>query len=154
MEVISLDRKRREPADRRQAFRVRTIRHIAKRWEKNAGQGIYGGEVCQVCGEFGTFMGLWGAVASHRHGPFTGGVRHRHDDQEVAEVKRHCSRLCEVCRARVRRGPESRCARWWLCPTCRETVAREAPERKASDLLHRLSRWRYWRMYSRPTPRW
>ena len=154
MEVMSLEGKRKEPPDRRQAFRVRTIRRIANRWEENTGQGIYGGEACQVCGEFGTFMGLWGAVASHRHGFFTGGVRHRHDDWHIDEVKRRRSRLCEVCRARVRRGPEAQCGRSWLCPTCHETIAREAPEREASDLLQRLCRWRYWRMYSRPTPRW
>jgi hypothetical protein len=145
---------RSDPAGNRQAFRERTIRRIAQRWEEDATEGIYGSEVCQTCGEFGTFMGMWGAVASHRHGVFTGGVDHRHDDREIATAKRRRSRLCEVCRAAVKRDPEAWCRRWWLCPACQETIHREAPGREANDLLHRLSRWRYWRMYSRPTPKW
>jgi hypothetical protein len=67
---------------------------------------------------------------------------------------RRRARRCEVCRALVRRSPEARCGRWWLCKACRETIGREAPEREPEDLLRRLSRWRYWRIYARPTPEW
>ena len=85
----------------RQRFREQTIRRIDRRWgsDAEAESGIFGGVVCQACGEFGTFMGIAGAIGTHQSGPFVHpGCRARE-----AQVRKRQTRFCEICRQVVDR---------------------------------------------------
>ena len=137
----------------RQGFREQTIRRIDRRWESDAGaeSGIFGGVVCQACGEFGTFMGMAGAIGSHRSGPFI----HRGCRSLETDVRERRQRYCEVCRQIVDREAEGQgFERQYLCRACLETIEVEAPGRDLRELLWRLGKWRYRRMDGRRTPNW
>jgi hypothetical protein len=143
----------RDRAGDRQGFREQTIRRIDRRWEPDAEaeSGIFGGVVCQACGEFGTFMGMAGAIGTHRSGPFI----HRDCRTREAQVRRRQTRFCEICRQVVdREAAGQRFERQHLCAACLHTIEAEAPGRDPRELLWRLGKWRYRRMYGRPTPKW
>ena len=105
--------------------------------------GIYGVEVCQYCGRFGTFTGHAGAAGSHFSGEFVS-MRHHHGDPvAMRELMRdRPRRYCEMCRARVER-PENGSLRQWLCDACARDLPSETDWRALSDALHTISRRRY-----------
>ena len=136
----------------RQGFREQTIRRIDRRWESDAGaeSGIFGGVVCQACGEFGTFMGMAGAIGTHQSGPFV----HRGCRTREAQVRKRQTLFCEICRQVVDREAGGQFERQHLCAACLHTIEAEAPGRHPRELLWRLGKWRYRRMCGRPTPKW
>ena len=150
---MSLDSGRDRAERRRQAFREQTIRRLLRRWEtgREGQPGVFGGVVCQVCGKFGTFMGVNAVIGLHRSGQFT----HPWCSQAVNELRSRPTLFCEICRVEVpREEPGRRVARWTLCAACRDSLRVEAPSGRPEEVLWRLTRWRYWRMYGRPTPKW
>ncbi len=58
--------------------------------------GIFGADVCQICGKIDTFWGLMGAMSSHHRGVFVGSS-HRHDEEDVTAALAAHVRYCEVC---------------------------------------------------------
>ncbi len=58
--------------------------------------GIFGAEICQVCGALDTYSGWAGAMAAHRHGIFVG-PHHEHPPEAVEQARREPCRFCEIC---------------------------------------------------------
>ena len=108
---------------------------LDRRDEHGFGSGIYGTEVCQVCGEFGTFTGWATAMGSHFSAEFVG-PGHGHGplaDSGLRELlAARDERFCEVCRQPVRRQDARRVGRYWLCATC--DPARISPRRGYVEL--------------------
>ena len=100
--------------------------------------GIYGAEVCQVCGEIGVYEGFFGALGSHREGEF---VCFHHSDEERAMLKGRDARFCEQCLMRVSRAEALRVGQHWLCRVCANDPAKR--DDGASHPLSGLSRRRY-----------
>lgn len=83
--------------------------------------GICGAEVCQVCGEVGTFSGWAGAMASH----WTDDkefvcLDHNHADQEGRRLllRETTRRFCEVCQEPVERYLAWRKGHCYVCDEC------------------------------------
>lgn len=94
--------------------------------------GIWGREVCQVCGELGDYVGHWPAVTSHMSGQFNCRA-HEHAGEELPP-KPWTTRHCEVCR-RVRAVEDMRqAAHRWICAGC------DLPGSSEEDLSERLQR--------------
>ncbi|MDQ3318921.1 MAG: hypothetical protein M3515_01465 [Actinomycetota bacterium] len=101
-------------------------------------RGIYGAEVCQLCGRQRTFHGWAGAMATHRYGRFSCSkcVRDLGED-EARRLLRGCTTgFCEGCR---KTGAAS-CGQQFLCDQCRAVALRQYPESEARDVLQGLSR--------------
>ena len=111
--------------------------------------GIYGCEVCQLCGQLGTFSGYASAVGGHHGGEFVS-LSHGHvvpaakgvyGSAEFARLRSLLSegerRFCEICRRALLRS-DACAARGgkWLCATCAAVPDRD-------EDLSRLSRRRY-----------
>jgi hypothetical protein len=116
--------------------RARLIQAVLDyRDEDGFASGIYGVEVCQLCGEIGTFQGWATAVGSHLAGEFVG-PGHRHPpatDSGLRELLAdRDARFCEVCRKAVRRQEARRVGRYWLCANC--DPARISPRRRYLEL--------------------
>jgi hypothetical protein len=81
--------------------------------------GIFGCEVCQLCGRLGMFSGYAGAMGTHLWGEFVP-FGHGSHDREEARKKLEASdrRFCEVCRTRVSRSNAYRAGSYWLCALC------------------------------------
>ena len=79
-----------------------------------AQRGIWGVEVCQLCGRPGEFSGWAGAVASHRAGQFVA-LAHRHGslDDVAARLAAGDVRWCEWCARPIAHQRERR-----LCSDC------------------------------------
>jgi hypothetical protein len=104
-------------------------------------RGIYGAEVCQVCGEIGVYEGFYGALGSHWGGQFVC-LRHHHSDEERAILKGRGERFCEQCLIRVSRTGALRLGHsWWLCRACANDPAWR--DDGAADPLRELSKRRY-----------
>lgn len=140
---------------RSHAYRVRLVRQLVHAWEEDAHVGIFGGGVCQVCGRFATFSGLYGAMAWHRGPELVSGLEHRHPETERRATAERSWRFCELCRRRVPvTGAAGGPPYGQLCYECMAIVNREASGRELSDVLHRLARWRYRRLRNRAWPEW
>ena len=117
------------------AERERLIEAILDhRDEDSFGSGIYGVEVCQLCGKTGTFSGWAAAMGSHFAGEFVP-FSHRHDRPDtgpqggdesagldaISRVRELLAerdeRYCEVCGQPVRKQEGKRDGHW-LCATC------------------------------------
>ena len=105
--------------------------------------GIYGYEVCQVCGDIGRFSGLYGAMSSHRKYPeptargksklrlrFVAG-RHHHQ----ASPEDHDDRFREVCRRPGRPEEMLTLGHHLLCGRCQEAFGRHASREHWSKML-------------------
>lgn len=101
--------------------------------------GIYGMEVCQLCGKLSTYSGWASAIGSHRHREFLCS-RHRKSPGAQRTLAATATRWCELCQARVTRSSAERVRSYWLCAEC-------APDVDAVDdrsrLLHDVGRRRY-----------
>ena len=122
--------------------RERVVRRVLSlRTPDGAGVGIWGAEVCQVCGELGTYHGWAGATASHRGGVF---VAPRHAHGLISSAERRVLidrgwRFCGICATRVTRVHALRSP---VCAACAETAElpqaplRELERRRYLDLVH------------------
>ena len=139
------------------AYRERVIRHIL-----GTNAGIYGAEVCQMCGEIRTFRHLWIAQFTHSGPDFlcTGCIRtFKPDPNEIGtsftvardafkELRKRRSRMCELCRSTIEDADRDRHAYGpsvpkWVCPPCSERVLSEHGSEWPHDLLRDLSRRRF-----------
>jgi ribosomal protein L37AE/L43A len=113
------------------AERERIIQAIVE-----SGSGIFGTEVCQICGQLGSYRGWADATGNHMSGEFVP-FAHGHvppDDtlpsgwaaygeaayahvRELLDARRE--RFCELCRRSLRRREDRRAGRYWLCDACR-----------------------------------
>ena len=103
--------------------------------------GIFGAEICQVCGKVGTFSGWAGAMGSrHYVGSAFVANGHGHDRQSSEAVLRgRPERFCSLCGTSTEPENARLVEHSWLCRTC----AGELPEDAAADLLGQLARRRY-----------
>jgi hypothetical protein len=124
--------------------------------------GIYGAEVCQLCGEVKTFSGWAAAMFLHvgnsgfscadccraeqrRIDPTSsdsvicsrafGNVRARLASQPI--------RYCQVCCAKVLAEPDNHVDRHWLCQDCRNVIDSTHPLVSPEDVLGNLVRVRH-----------
>src|SRR3954447_24961907 len=77
--------------------------------------GIYGAEVCQSCGEIGTFRGWASAVGSH----FGKGHQfiasdHQHSKETRSVLDAESRRFCEICSRAVTRETAKGVSYHWL----------------------------------------
>ena len=133
MEVVELSEGR-NAGQHRELDRHRDVLAyaLAKRGEYRNRVGIYGYEVCQVCGEIGRFSGLYGAMGSHRKYPeptAQGDTKprlrfvaasHCHDASPAERGKR----FCEVCRRPGRPEAMFSIGHHLLCGECQEAFGR------------------------------
>lgn len=115
--------------------------------------GIYGFEVCQRCGEIGSYSGFWGAIGSHggngirdrNHliapGAFISG---RHDHSESST--RRGDRFCEVCRDSVRIDQAEQVSHFVLCRGCSRALRVYAGDPTLQEMLRCFTRLR-WRFH-------
>lgn len=114
--------------------------------------GIHGFEVCQQCGEIGSYSGQWGAVGSHgtnglrkEDHPLPPGafiaVRHDHSGTPV----RRGHRFCEICRAGVLAKDAEKLFYVVLCPACSKAMSNHITKSERSSALRGFTRfrWRY-----------
>src|SRR5438034_5587393 len=106
MEVISVAQEPPRPGTKR--YRERLIRNILA-----TQAGIYGAEVCQVCGQVGTYFSLAGAYGTHYkfHGEFIG--KHGHTGSEANAAIKGPVRFCEVCLSRFGKAEGSKVSYHW-----------------------------------------
>ena len=144
----------------RDEYRERIISNIlSRRTRDGGGVGIYGAEVCQLCGEIDTFSG-W-AAAMGVHFPFNRGPSEfvcgecrrklipvgvyavgRRSDAVVRSLEARAHRYCESCATAVPRAPRFRAGRSrWVCDVCRERLTAGGAD--AADQLGELVRRRY-----------
>ena len=137
MEVFEVT-KRRSRRRGTKAYRERIIRHIL-----DVHAGIYGAEVCQVCGEIGTYRSLAGAYKRHYkfRAEFIG--RHGHSAAEVEKAMRGRHRFCEVCRTRFVPKTDNRVGYHRVRDTCLHEIGARDPNRPVLDAIRRLTRRRY-----------
>jgi hypothetical protein len=108
----------------------RLIDALAKDKRATSRCGIYGVEVCQLCGELATFRGWASAMGWHWCGEFVA-LQHGHvepdkpytySDREFAHLRKLLEkapdRFCELCLRRVPREQARRAGHYWLCPDC------------------------------------
>jgi hypothetical protein len=135
-------------------FRGRLIAAILAVRDAGTGQrpGIYGAEVCQICGGIGTFSGLVGAMSCHASGTrdffcrrcptqpsAPDGTRldlNASRAWAVAELERQPHRFCAVCTTRIERRPENLQDDAWLCAACR-TALGDDRRQALRDLVRR-----------------
>lgn len=114
--------------------------------------GIHGFEVCQQCGEIGSYSGQWGAVGSHgtnglrkKDHPLPPGafIAGRHDHSETPARRGH--RFCEICRAGVLAEEADPFFYLVLCPACSKAMRSHVPEDQMATVLLQFTkfRWRY-----------
>lgn len=106
--------------------------------------GIFGTEVCQLCGRLGNFAGYNTALISHfAASEFTAlDHGHPHDLERRAELlRRQAHRYCEVCQTKVPRSSAPRAGSHWLCDACAGDPAHR--DEDASYPLRDLVRRRY-----------
>lgn len=114
--------------------------------------GIYAFEVCQQCGEIGTYSGLWGAVGSHG----TNGIRKKdhplppgafiaggHNHSNTPFRKGH--RFCEICRDELLSEDADSISYFVLCAACSQAVRKHETEDQRGTMIRRFTRyrWRY-----------
>jgi hypothetical protein len=133
----------------RQPYRERVIANIlAKRTAGGLKPGVYGAEVCQLCGRIRTFAGFITAMALHCGGDFvcwpcrraiTGqsGINSETTALVHERLERHLHRVCWVCCRHVLSGERRRTRHGWACTSCAAKVEADAPE------LRDLGRRRY-----------
>jgi len=107
--------------------------------------GIYGAEVCQLCGEIGAFSGFASAVGSHFSMREFVAASHRHPGDfhtysELLDGRDH--RFCELCRESVRRDVAQKFGHYWLCAGCAADWLDKHGDDPA-DALNVLARCRY-----------
>ena len=110
--------------------------------------GIYGAEVCQVCGQIGTFSGWASAVGSHfgkDHQFIASG--HRHPKHTRRQLDDRSRRHCEVCCTPVTRELAQAVSYHWLCDACSRTLT-PSPERGLAGAVTGLVMRRYIDMQS------
>ncbi|MCO5315657.1 MAG: hypothetical protein M9938_05810 [Solirubrobacterales bacterium] len=114
--------------------------------------GIHAFEVCQQCGEIGTYSGLWGAIGSHGTnglrkkdhplppGAFVAGG-HDHSDTPLHAGRR----FCEICRDVVHSSDADEIGCFVLCRACSRAVRKHGTGDRMLAMLHRFTRyrWRY-----------
>jgi hypothetical protein len=88
--------------------------------------GIYGAEVCQLCGEVKTFSGWAAAMFLH-----------------VGNSGFSCADCCRVCCAKVLAEPDNHVDRHWLCQDCRNVIDSTHPLVSPEDVLGNLVRVRH-----------
>ncbi len=118
--------------------RERIIRHIL-----GTHGGIYGAEVCQVCGEVGTYFSLAGARIRHLGYPYEFVGEHGHSAAEVKSALGSRHRYCEVCGTRFNLGDESRLGYNPVCDACRHEIGERERGRPAHEVVTELTRRRY-----------
>jgi hypothetical protein len=124
--------------------------------------GIYGAEVCQLCGEVKTFSG-W-AAATYLHvgnSGFTCSACCRAEQRRIdptssefvigsgafanirAQLANQPIRYCQVCRSEVPAEPDYHVDRHWLCRDCRNVIDSIHPHVSPEDVLGNLVRVRH-----------
>jgi len=94
-------------------------------------RGIYGCEVCQLCGRLGGYSSYFGAFTSHFAGCefVASGHRHPKDFGRRGELlAKRDSRYCEVCQTKVSRSSAHPVGNHWLCDTCVADPTRWDPD--------------------------
>ena len=123
------------------ALRERIVASILKTGFNGSGVGIWGAEVCQRCGELGTYWALAGAMVSHAGGEFACRGCRNNQGRHVARDQAHC--YCECCQKRVERKDALSVARRWLCDRCGAELSSQFDEEQLNTHLSRLARRRY-----------
>lgn len=100
--------------------------------------GIWGREVCQVCGELGDYVGHWPAVASHCGEQFHC-IAHAHPAQEIPKQP-WATRHCEICTRALPTAALRRSRHCWICRAC-DTPG--ASDDELDERLQRLGRARF-----------
>jgi hypothetical protein len=121
------------------AYRERIVKHIL-----SAHAGIFGAEVCQVCGELGTYRSLAGAYATHHwsHRSFICPLGHKAPHIKAALKRRE--RFCEVCEAEFRtKGHNQVCFYHCVCDGCIDEIKKTQPDREVCKVVIELTRRRY-----------
>lgn len=147
----------------RDAYRERLIDRIVSKGHGEPAVGIFGAQICQLCGRLDTYSGLYGAMGSHC-GPdrefVCYGCRVAHPqptglavlDQEATRAKfvGQDSRHCEICRAQIAGEPRNRYRHAeqerggvWLCPGCVAAVRATDPTAQLPAVVADLTRRRY-----------
>jgi hypothetical protein len=123
-----------------QPYRERVIANIlAKRTAGGLKPGVYGAEVCQLCGRIRTFAGFITAMALHCGGDFvcwpcrraiTGqsGINSETTALVHERLERQLHRVCWVCCRHVLSGERRRTRHGWACPPCGAKVEADVPE--------------------------
>ena len=121
---------------------------LSKLYPYGSRMGIFGYEVCQVCGEIGKFSGLNGAQASHtwyvqkdaasrkrgRIGFVASGHHHESAPEDLG------IRFCEICRASGRLEEMTPNGHHLLCGECRRAFSRHADEEVWGKMLSHFVR--------------
>ena len=94
--------------------------------------GIWGREVCQVCGELGDYVGYWPAVCSHQGGQFHC-IGHEHPPKRIPQQP-WTTRHCEVCTRAFPLAELRRSGHRWVCRAC------DSPASSDDELDARLKR--------------
>lgn len=107
--------------------------------------GIFGTEICQLCGDLGSFSGWISAWASH-HGPTRDFVDSAHGHgphgEHAVALARQAHRFCGRCARRTSRGDLLRSGRR-LCENCRSELEQAHPAADLDQLLAPLARRRH-----------
>jgi hypothetical protein len=97
--------------------------------------GIYGYEVCQACGEIGSYSGMWGAVGSHQDRVF---VSSGHAACREVRLPKH--RWCEICRCRIEPDALVMERSHPICPDCVAALGRQVGPHTRASLLRKFTR--------------
>lgn len=127
------------------------IRLIANEIQHNGIKvGIFAAEACQICGNVGTFSGLWHAMAVHV-GPFQEFVCAKclpSFDRELrgnagSQLQQQPHRFCELCREQLIINTNLRFGHRWLCQSCLDAVRARCEWDSPEKFLGSLVRQRY-----------
>lgn len=141
-----------EAADR--DMRRDVLGYVLANWPREPRRfGIHGFEVCQQCGELGTYSGQWGAVGSHgtnglreKGHPLPRGAfiaaRHDHSDTPL----RDGHRFCEICREDVLAKEADPVSYFIVCPACSRALRKHGARDQIAQMVRRFARFR-WRFH-------
>jgi hypothetical protein len=149
MEVIRVVwSERKVSARERKRRRDAVVFALSKLYPYGSRTGIFGYEVCQVCGEIGKFSGLAGAQGSHAwYVQRNAASKKRGRIGFVASGHRHESaqgdpglRFCEICRASGHLEEMTPRGHHLLCGECRKAFSRHAAEEVWDKMLNHFVR--------------